>query len=53
MKKATSRAELKLFQLELWLESAQLGLITSSLQLELDSKVKEENKTRNLQESAK
>ena len=29
MKKVTSRAELKIIQLELWLEPARLGLITS------------------------
>ena len=29
-KKVMSRAELKIFQLELWLEPARLGLITST-----------------------
>jgi hypothetical protein len=34
MKKATSRAELKILQLELWLEPARLGLITNTQWLE-------------------
>ena len=32
-KKVTSRAELKILQLELWLEPARLGLISSSMQV--------------------
>ena len=37
-KKVTSRAELKIFQLELWLEPARLGLITTRwVKTELES----------------
>ena len=35
-KKVTSRAELKIFQLELWLEPARLGLITTTYLLSIE-----------------